>query len=144
MTMAGKPTVFVLDDDAAIQEALSILLQMMNLPAEFFSTVSEFREVYDPSRPGCLLLDLRLPGDGFSLLKELSDRNSQLPVIVITGHGDTETEDEVMKLGAIAFLEKPFDTRQLCGSIRQVMDRQRQPDLDGVARIDRREPPDGG
>ena len=120
--MTIEPTVFVLDDDPAIQDSLAVLLQMMKLPAEFFSTVSEFLEVYDPWRPGCLLLDLRLPGGGDSLLAELSARDSRLPVIVITGHGDVETKEKMMKLGAVAFFEKPFDTQQLCGSVRQAIE----------------------
>ncbi len=95
---------------------------MMDLPTECFSTVSEFLDVYDALRPGCLLLDLRLPGGGDSLLKKQSARESRLSVIVITGHGDMETQKMVMKLGAIAFFEKPFDSRELCERIRQVME----------------------
>ena len=121
MMAAHDPTVFVLDDDLAIQDSLGQLLQVMDLPGEFFSTVSEFLDAYDPLRPGCLLLDLRLPGDGFSLLKELSDRDSKLPIIVITGHGDDETRDRATKLGAVAFFEKPFDVTRLCESIRQAI-----------------------
>lgn len=122
MKTPHKPTVFVLDDDLAIQDSLSKLLQVMKLPAEFFSTVSEFLDVYNPSRPGCLLLDLRLPGDGFELLKTLADFKSSLPVIVITGHGDSETRKKVIKLGAVAFFEKPFDVQELCECIGQVIE----------------------
>ena len=118
----SKSTVFVLDDDPAVQESLSVLVQMMGLPTECYSSVSEFLDVYDASRPGCLLLDLRLPGGGDSLLKKLSDLKSPLPVIVITGHGDIETRKMVMKLGAVAYYEKPFDSRELCESIRQVLE----------------------
>ncbi len=122
MMTAAKPTVFVLDDDPAIQDSLSQLLQVMNLPAEFFSTVREFLDVYDPSRPGCLLLDLRLPGDGFELLKKLADSESRLPIMVITGHGDSETREKAIKLGAVAFFEKPFDAQELCEFIRKVIE----------------------
>ena len=80
MTTAHKPTVFVLDDDPAIQDSLSRLLQVMKLPAEFFGTVNEFLDVYDPTRSGYMLLDLRLPGDGFELLKRLSELECTLPV----------------------------------------------------------------
>jgi two-component system response regulator FixJ len=118
---ARKPTVFVLDDDTAIQDSLSQLLQVMELPAEFFSTVSEFLAIHDPSRPGLLLLDIRLPGGGLELLKTLSDSDSSLPVIVITGHGDGETRKKALALGAVAFFEKPFDVRQLCECIREVV-----------------------
>lgn len=118
---AGKPTVFVLDDDLAIQDSLSQLLQAMNLPAEFFSTVREFLDVYDPSRPGCLLLDLRMPGNGFTLLKELPDSANRLPTIVISGHGDGETREKAIKLGAVAFFEKPFDAQKLCECIQKAI-----------------------
>ncbi len=122
MMTADKPTVFVLEDDPANQDSLSQLLQLMKLPAEFFSTVSGFLDVHDPSRPGCLLLDIRMPGNGFSLMKELSARNSRLPVIVVTGHGDNETREKAIELGAVAFFEKPYDSRQLCECIQQVIE----------------------
>jgi len=121
MTMETEPTVFVVDDDPAIQDSLAVLLQTLRLPAEFYSSVSEFLDVYDPSRPGCLLLDIRMQGSGFSLLKELSDRESHLPVIVITGHGQDETRDKAIKLGAVAYFEKPFDVPALCDRIRQMI-----------------------
>ena len=122
MTTASKPTVFVLDDDPAIQDSLSALVQVMNLPAEFFSTVSEFLDVYDPSRPGCLLLDLRLPGNGIELLKRLENSKSSLPIIVITGHGDRETKVKAIKLGAVELFEKPVDVQRLWECIRKVIE----------------------
>jgi two-component system response regulator FixJ len=123
MMTAAEPTVFVLDDDPAIRDSLSFLLQVMKLPAKCFSAVSEFLDVYDPSRTGCLLLDIRMPGnDGFSLLKELADSENRLPVIVVTGHGDCEAREKAMKLGAIEFYEKPYDTQQLCQSIREALE----------------------
>ena len=125
MMTADKPTVFVLDDDPAIRDSLSALLKVMKFPAEFFATASEFLDVYDPSRPGCMLLDIRMPeNDGLSLLKKLADSESRLPVIVITGHGDCETRERATELGAIDFFEKPFDAEQLCQRIREVLDRE--------------------
>ena len=121
---ANKPTVFVLDDDPAIQDSLSALLQVMNLPAEFFSTVSEFLDVYDPARPGCLLLDLRLPGNGIELLKRMENSKSSLPIIVITGHGDSETKAKAIQLGAVELFEKPVDVQRLCECIRKVIEPQ--------------------
>ena len=116
-----EPTVFVLDDDPAILDSLSHLLQVMNLPAEFFSAISDFLDVYDPARSGCLLLDLRMPDGGFSLLEELSARDSCLRVIVITGHSDVQSREKAIELGAVGFFEKPFDVPQLCESIRQAI-----------------------
>ena len=121
---ASKPTVFVLDDDPAIQDSLSALLQVMHLPAEFFSTVREFLDVYDPARPGCLLLDLRLPGNGIELLKRMKNSKSSLPIIVITGHGDHETKEMAIQLGAVELFEKPVDVQRLCECIRKVIEPQ--------------------
>lgn len=119
-----KPTVFVLDDDPAIQDSILALLHAMKLPGEVFSTVREFLDVYNPSQPGCLLLDIRMPGDdGFSLLKNLVDADNRMPVIVITGHGDSETREKATELGAIEFLEKPVDAEQLCQRIREALER---------------------
>jgi two-component system response regulator FixJ len=81
-------------------------------------TVSEFVDVYDPSRSGCLLLDIRLPGGGLELLETLVASENSLPVIVITGYSDIETKGRALRLGAVAFFEKPFDVPQLCECIR--------------------------
>jgi two-component system response regulator FixJ len=125
MMTADKPTVFVLDDDPAIRDSLSTLFKVMKFPAEFFATVSEFLDVYDPSRPGCMLLDIRMPeNDGLSLLKKLADSENTLPVIVVTGHGDCETRARATELGAIEFFEKPVDAEQLCQSIREALERE--------------------
>lgn len=121
--MNNSPTVFVLDDDPAIQDSLAQVLRVLGLRAEFFTTVADFCAAHDPSRTGCLLLDLRLPGDGFSLLKKLKSDGSSLPVIVITGHGDADTKERVMELGAIAFYEKPFRIRELSDTIREAFER---------------------
>ncbi len=121
MTTVHKPTIFVLDDDPAIQDSFATLFQVMKLPAEFFRTVGEFLDVYDPERPGCLLLDLRLPGDGFELLKKFSKSDNGPPIIVITGHGDSETKDQAIKLGATAYFEKPCDNQALCDCIQRLL-----------------------
>ena len=115
-------TVFVLDDDSAVQDSLAALMQVIELPVECYATVDDFLKAFDPNRKGCLLLDIRLPGDGFSLLRQLSAQNCKLPVIVITGHGDEETREKAVKLGAAAFFEKPFNPQQLCNRVEEVVD----------------------
>ena len=122
MTTIQKSTVFVVDDDQPILDSLASLLRTMKLPAKFYGATDEFLADYDSSQPGCLLLDIRLPGNGLTLLGKLSAEGSALPVIVITGHGDRETRDKAMKLGAVVFYEKPFDAQQLCKSIRQAIE----------------------
>jgi len=118
----SKPTVFVLDDDQAVQDSLVALFIGMDLPAEFYLTVEDFFENYDPSRPGCLLLDVWLPGGGLNVLKKLTESQSILKVIVVTGHGDSETKKTALELGAHAFFEKPCDSNELCKCIRQAME----------------------
>ena len=121
----SKPTVFVLDDDTSVQDSMAVLLQTMNLPAEFYSTVDDFFDHFEPSRSGCLILDIWLPGGGFNVLKRLSESKSNLKVIVITGHGDGETQKTALSLGADAFFEKPCDSEKLCECIESLM----RPDL---------------
>ena len=121
MSGSPPPTVFVLDDDAAIQDSLRQLLTVMRFPAEFFTSVDEYWAAYDPRRLGCLLLDLRLPGDGFSVLQRFADEGHGLPTLVITGHGDEETKAKAFELGAVGFFEKPFNIRVLCDAIRKTL-----------------------
>ena len=107
-------TVFVVDDDESVREGLAELIRTIQLNAETFATAHEFLESYDRSRPGCLLLDARLPGmSGLGLQDELIARGIALPIIFITGHGDLSMAVEAMKKGAYDFLEKPVGGQML-------------------------------
>jgi two-component system, LuxR family, response regulator FixJ len=120
--MHPEPTVFIVDDDAAVRQSLLALLKSMRLPAEAFATASAFREAYRPTRPGCVLLDARLPdANGVELLEHLTAEKFHLPVIVISGHGDVATVVRAMRAGALNFLEKPCREQELWEAVREAL-----------------------
>jgi two-component system response regulator FixJ len=101
--------VYVIDDDDAVRESISLLLESRALPARTFASATEFPGVAPSVPPGCVLTDLRMPGmDGPQLLEKLQERNLRLPVIVMTGHGEVPLAIQALKAGAIDFIEKPF------------------------------------
>jgi two-component system, LuxR family, response regulator FixJ len=108
------PTVFVVDDDASVRDALSLLISLKGLRAAVFSSAEDFLAVYDDSWRGCLLTDLKMPGlSGLELQARLRERGVKLPVVVLTAHGDVSTTRAALKNGAIDFLEKPPDDEVL-------------------------------
>ena len=111
--------VFVVDDDAGIRDSMRMLLQAAGFKARSFNSADAF--LADPSlKRGCLIADVRMPGmSGMELLEEIGRRQLHLPVIVMTGHADIPLAVRAMKAGAIDFLEKPLDTRQLMESVRR-------------------------
>ncbi len=109
-----EPTVFVVDDDKGVRDALKLLLESVDLNVETYATATDFLKAYDTSRPGCLILDVRLPKiNGLDLQRELNARHIRLPVIIVTGYGDISMAVRVMKEGAIDFIEKPFNDHTL-------------------------------
>lgn len=103
-------TVFIVDDDASIRDALSLLISLQGLRTAVFATAGDFLRVYDPAWRGCLLTDLKMPGmSGLELQAKLAERSIRLPVVVLTAHGDVNTARLAMKNGAVDFLEKPVD-----------------------------------
>ncbi len=129
-----QATVFVVDDDAAVRRSLSLLIGSMALPVETFSSAQDFLERCDADRPGCLVLDIRMPGmSGLELQTELHTRGFFLPVIFITGHGDIAMAVRAMQHGALDFIEKPFNDQQLLERINQALE------LDRVGRENRDE-----
>jgi RNA polymerase sigma factor (sigma-70 family) len=107
-------TVFILDDDTDVREAIQELLRSVRLGAEAFATPSEFLQNSDPERPGCLLLDMRLPGmSGLRVQDELITRGIDLPIIFMTGYADLTAAVEAMKKGAYDFMEKPLGDQAL-------------------------------
>ena len=110
MTVTTEPTVFVVDDDPAMRSSLRWLLESEGLAVETYETAEDFLDACDPTRCGCLVLDVRMPGiGGVGLQHELHARGVAWPVIVITGYADAATERRVRQAGAHAFLKKPFD-----------------------------------
>ncbi|MDH3588658.1 MAG: response regulator, partial [Gammaproteobacteria bacterium] len=98
MTDDNASTVFIVDDDEAVRDSLSLLMEAESLPFECFATAMEFLEKYSGDRPGCLILDIRMPGmSGFDLRDELLSRGTLMPIIFITGHGDVPMAVDAMK-----------------------------------------------
>jgi len=104
-----SPTVFVVDDDLAVRDSLQTLLKTVCIDSETYSTADEFFSKYDATRPGCLILDVRMPGlSGPELQKKLKSQGVFIPTIVISGHGDIRVAVECVQAGAIDFVEKPL------------------------------------
>lgn len=115
-----EPTVFVVDDDPAVSRALAGIGPLLSASVASYPTANAFLEAYDPQRPGCLILDLRMPGmSGMELQKRLAERNASLPIVMISGHADVRTAVEAMSRGAVTLLEKPFRLEDLLRHVRR-------------------------
>ena len=120
------PVVFVVDDDASIRDALKSLLRSVGLHVEFFGSAQEFLQRQRPDVPGCLVLDIRLPGiSGLDLQRQLAEAGIHIPIIFLTGHGDIQMSVRAMKRGAVEFLTKPFRDQDLLDAIYLALERDR-------------------
>jgi FixJ family two-component response regulator len=120
--MADTPTVFVVDDDPSMREAISRLIKSVGLNSETFSSAKEFLEYKRGDVPACLVLDVRLKGQsGLELQRELA-ANNPIPIIFITGHGDIPMSVRAMKAGAVEFLPKPFRDQDLLEAIQEAIE----------------------
>ena len=118
--------VFVVDDDPSIREAIESLLKLAGLRVETFGTAQEFLRNERPDLPGCVVLDVELPGlSGLDLQRELAAHGIKLPIIFITGYGDIPMSVRAMKAGATEFLTKPFRDQDLLDAIQQALERDR-------------------
>lgn len=116
-------TVFIVDDDAAVRDSVAMLLGTVNLATETFPSAEDFFAGWDPSRPGCLLLDLRMPGmSGLGVQQELAERGSRIPVVFLTAHGDVQVAVQAMKAGAVDFLQKPFRDDELIERVQKALE----------------------
>jgi len=126
-TPPGKPlgpTVFIVDDDVSMRQALSRLIRSVGLHVETFSSAREFLRQKEPEVPACLVLDVRLPGlSGMELQKEMASANCRIPIIFITGHGDIPMSVRAMKAGAVDFITKPFHDQDLLDAIQNAIER---------------------
>ena len=115
-----EPTVFVVDDDAAVRESLSWLISAVNIPVRTFPSAQEFLEAVPPGQSGCVVIDIRMPGmDGLTLQQKVRESHPGLSVIVITGHGSEATATQAKKAGALGYLEKPMDGMALLDLVRK-------------------------
>ena len=123
MPPASSPTVFVVDDDAAVRKALSRLLRSAGIAAAVFASSREFLAQYDPVAPGCLVLDIAMPGfSGLELQTTLGEKGNVLPIIFLTGHGDVSKSVQAMKHGAFDFLSKPVKDKDLLTVVRAAIE----------------------
>lgn len=117
-------TVYVVDDDDAVRDALEMLLKSVGLTSATFSSPQEFLQAYSQEMNGCLVLDIRMPGmSGMELQQRLNDQHSILPVIFITGHGDVPMAVEAMQQGAVDFVQKPFRDQELLDRINKALEK---------------------
>ena len=120
----SRATIFVVDDDAAVRDAMKLLLRAFGQPVESYGSGVEFLDNYREDRPGCLVLDIRMPGmSGLELQQKLNERHSILPIIFITGHGDVPMAVEAMQAGAVDFIQKPFRDQDLIDRINQALEK---------------------
>lgn len=133
--MNPEPTVFLVDDEASVLRALARLLRSAGLNTQAFRSPEEFLQHYDPHAPGCLVLDVAMPGlNGLDLQQALADKGTELPIIFLTGRGDIPMSVQAMKQGAVDFLTKPANDENLLAAIRAAIDKDRASRRAGVER----------
>jgi two-component system, LuxR family, response regulator FixJ len=120
--MTKSPMVMVVDDDAGVRNAMRALLKSVGIGASLYASAQEFLAAYDPQQPGCLLLDIRMPGmSGMELQQQLNLRGAVIPVIFMSGHADIPMAVEAMQHGAFDFLQKPFRDQDLLDRIQRAI-----------------------
>jgi len=121
--MTDASTVFIVDDDREVRQALALLMESVGLRTELFESADRFLEQFDSDRPGCLILDVRMPGmSGLDLQARLAAEKLHPPVIVITGHGDVPMAVRAVQAGAVDFIEKPFNDQALLDSVHRALE----------------------
>lgn len=122
--MQPDPVIYLIDDDDAVRQSLEFLLKTAGITVRGFESAKAFLEVLPQIRSGCIITDVRMPEiTGIELLQKIKSLNPELPVIVVTGHGDISLAVEAMKIGAVDFLEKPFDDALLLTAVRAALSR---------------------
>ena len=122
----SRPTIFVVDDDPSVREAVSNLLESVGFDAQAFSSTEGFRNAARPDAPSCLVLDIKLPGaNGLDFQDALARAGISIPIVFITAHGDVPMASRAMKAGAVEFLMKPFQKEDLLAAIHQALERNR-------------------
>ncbi|MES9826740.1 MAG: response regulator transcription factor [Candidatus Thiodiazotropha sp.] len=120
----SKPTVFVVDDDEEVRGALKLLFESVGLPVICYPSAGDYLEQFDESLPGCLVVDIRMPGmSGLDMQEKLAERPIHPPVIIITGHGDVPMAVRAVQAGAVDFIEKPFRDQILLDSVHRAIEK---------------------
>lgn len=127
--MPNEDLVHIIDDDEAVRESVAFLLDSAGIRSKAYASAEQFLDSFSAELSGCIVTDVRMPGTtGIDLLRRLAEIGSNIPAIVVTGHADVPLAVEAMRLGAVDFLEKPFDDESLIASIRSALTRARQGD----------------
>ncbi|WP_298620680.1 response regulator [uncultured Zoogloea sp.] len=125
--MTDNLTVFIVDDDPSVRDALGLLLGIHDYRVAMFADADSYLRAFKPHWRGCLLLDIRMPGmDGLTLQRTLLDQGASLPVVIMTGHGDVDSARAAFRAQAVDFLEKPIDEGRLLAAIGEAFSRQRE------------------
>ena len=133
--MSEQPTVYLVDDDTIVRKAIALSLGQAGLKVKDYGSAKTFLEEYQEENAGCLVLDLRMPEmDGLTLQKILNDKESDIPVIFISGDGDIPTSVRAIKRGAVDFLEKPFTREVLLSRVEEALEKYRSRSEDGAER----------
>src|SRR6201998_382001 len=124
MKSPALPTVFIIDDDRGMRQAIQDLVQSVGLRAEAFATAQDFLSGQRPGEPSCLVLDVRLPQmSGLDFQRQLAETGVQIPIVFITAHGDIPMSVRALKSGAVGFLTKPFRDQDLLDAVQQALQR---------------------
>ena len=119
---ADEAAVFIVEDDEAVRDSLRLMLESLGHQVEAYERADAFLEAYDPERPGCIVLDIRMPGmNGMELQRKLNAMTSILPIIFVTGHGDVPMAVEAMQQGAVDFVQKPYREQELLDKIQKAI-----------------------
>jgi FixJ family two-component response regulator len=120
----SEPTVFIVDDDDAVLDSIAELVSSVGLRAAIFRSAQEFRDIFDPEQPGCLVLDVRMAHmSGLALQEALNAMGARIPIVFISGHGDIPVAIATIKAGAVDFVQKPYREQQLLDSINEALRR---------------------
>ena len=119
-----EPTVFIVDDDEAVRDSIQELVSSVGLNAEVYASAHQYLETFDPARPGCLVLDVRMARmSGRALQARLNEMHARIPIVFISGHGDIPMAVKAIKAGAVDFIQKPYHDQQLLDSINEALRR---------------------
>lgn len=121
--MSQEPAVFIVDDDQEVREAIELLMESVGLAAQSFASAQAYLDSFDPSLPGCIVLDVRMKGmSGLDLQQRLTSEPLHPPIIIITGHGDVPMAVRAVKGGAVDFIEKPFNDQVLLDAVHRAFE----------------------
>jgi RNA polymerase sigma factor (sigma-70 family) len=121
--MSLEPTIFIVDDDQEVRAAIELLMDSVGLAAEPYASAQDYLDRFDPARPGCLVLDVRMKGmSGLDLQERLAYEPLHPPIIVVTGHGDVPMAVRAVKNGAVDFIEKPFNDQALLDAVHRALE----------------------